>query len=58
MKAMKKEKEESIKMVFPLFPLDQFGLSCARAEEVSLDERRNAARQVRHKVYKNALISL
>jgi len=35
--------------------LDQFGFSCARVERVSLDERLNAARQVRHKIYKNAL---
>ena len=35
--------------------LEQFGLSCARVEKVSLDERLNAARQVRHKIYKNAL---
>jgi len=35
--------------------LDQFGLSCARVDEASLDERLNAARQVRHKIYKNAL---
>jgi len=34
---------------------DQFGLSCARVERVSPDERLNAARQVRHKIYKNAL---
>jgi len=36
--------------------LDQFGLSCARVERVSLDERLNAARQVRHKIYKSALV--
>jgi len=36
--------------------LDQFGLSCARVKEISLDERLNAARQVRHKIYKNALV--
>jgi len=35
--------------------LDQFGLSCARVEGVSPDERLNAARQVRDKIYKNAL---
>jgi len=35
---------------------DQFGRSCARVERVSLDERLNAARQVRHKIYKNALM--
>jgi len=35
--------------------LDQFGVSCARVERVSLDERLNAARRVRHKIYKNAL---
>jgi len=35
--------------------LDQFGLSCARVEEVSLDERLNAVRQVCYKIYKNAL---
>jgi len=34
--------------------LDQFGRSCARAERVSPDERLNAARQVRDKIYKNA----
>ena len=36
--------------------LDQSGLPCARVEEVSLDERLNAARQARHKIDKNALI--
>jgi len=35
--------------------LDQFGLSYARVERVSLDERLNPARQVRHKIDKNAL---
>jgi len=35
--------------------LDQFGRSCARVEKVSLDERLNAARQVRYKIYKKAL---
>jgi len=35
--------------------LDQFGRPCARVKEISLDERLNAARQVRHKIYKNAL---
>jgi len=35
--------------------LDKFGRSCARVEQVSLDGRRNAARQVRHKIDKNAL---
>jgi len=33
--------------------LDQFGLSCARVEEVSPDERLNTARQVHRKIYKN-----
>jgi len=36
--------------------IDQFGLSGARVEKVSLDERLNAARQVRYKIYKNALV--
>jgi len=35
--------------------LDQFGLSCARDEKGSLDERLKAARQIRHKIYENAL---
>jgi len=35
--------------------LDQFGLSCARVESVSPDDRLNAARQVRNQIYKNAL---
>jgi len=38
--------------------LDQFGLSCARVEKASLDERLNAARQVRDEIYKNALEAL
>ena len=33
-------------------PLDQFGLSCARVEKVSLDERLNAARQVHDEIDK------
>jgi len=37
---------------------DQFGLSGARVEKVSLDESLNAARQVRDKIYKNAIESL
>ena len=36
-------------------PLDQFGRSCARVEKVSFDEGLNTARQVRDKIYKNAL---
>ena len=48
---------DSEKMIHSrLSTIDQFGLSCARVEEVSLDERLNAARQVRYKIYKNALV--
>jgi len=36
--------------------LDRFGLLCARVEELSLDERLNAVRQVRDKIYKNRLV--
>jgi len=35
-----------------ILPIDQFGLSCARAEQASLDERLNAARQVHDKIDK------
>jgi len=38
--------------------LDQFGLSCARVESVSLDERLDAARQVCDEIYKDAPVEL
>jgi len=39
-------------------PLDRSGLSCARVERVSLDERLNAVRHVRDQIDKNALVLL
>jgi len=56
-KKCEEEKEDDRLPAFSSF-LDQFGLSCARVERVSPDERLNAARQVHDEIYKNALMPL